>query len=180
MINFTNTARAGALAVGALLGASLFTTSANATFVTLNPSGSSNLGTQGSFLTDNATHTNNAVIAIDGAGGFVENGFFRLLAFQNGGSSVTSGLCSTNSCAAGSYNIYGQFTATGNAVTGQLTSLTFTLKGDPGANNTFPTTGLGIGGTGDDITLATGSLIPGANIAVIFPPFENPTGLTLL
>jgi hypothetical protein len=175
MINLTNTARAGAFAVSALLGATLFTSAADATIVTLNPSGSSPaLSAQGNFNTDNATIADNATITFDAAGNFTETGFFRVTSFNIGGNAQTSGVTQT-------YNVYGTFTATGTGgVLGSVNSLTFTLFGDAGANNTFPIAGTAIGGTGDDITLGTGSLIPGpGNVAIVLPPFSNPTGLTL-
>ena len=175
MINFTTTARAGAFAISALLGASIYTTAADAALVTLNPSLSTPaLSAQGAFQTDNATIADNATVVFDGAGNFTETGFFRITSFNIGGDAQTSGVTST-------YNIYGTFTATGTGgVLGTVQTLTFTLFGDPGANNTFPVTGTGITGTGDDITLGTGSLIPGAgNVAIVLPPFSNPTGLTL-
>jgi hypothetical protein len=178
MINFTNTARAGAFAVSALLGATMFGGMADAApTVTLNPSGNPVLSaSNSSFTTDNATISNNATVTFDAAGNFVETGFFRVTSWNVGGSPVSGTGIQTN------YNVYGTFTATGTGgALGAITSLTFTLKGDPGADTTFPSTGQTLGGnTGNDVTLGTGSLIPGAgNIALVLPPFSNPTGLTL-
>lgn len=174
MINFTNTARAGAFAVSALLGASIYTSAADAAIVTLNPSGSSpSLSAQGNFNTDNATIANNAVVTFDAAGNFTETGFFRVTSFNIGGNAQASGVTQ-------SYNIYGTFTATGTGgVLGSVQTLTFTLFGDPGANNSFPVNGTTITGTGDDVKLGSGTLIPGTNTAIVLPPFNNPGGLTL-
>ena len=162
------------VAVSALLGATIYTSQADAALVTLNPSASNGpLSANTSFQTDNATIANNATVTFDAAGNFVETGFFRITSFNIGGSAQASGVTST-------YNIYGTFTATGvqGGLAGVVNSLTFTLFGDPGANNSFPAAGTVIGGTGDDITLGSGSLLaPG--ISIIIPPFNNPTGLTL-
>lgn len=163
------------VAISALLGATIYTSQADAALVTLNPSASNGpLSGNTSFQTDNATIANNATVTFDGVGNFVETGFFRITAFNVGGSSVAGTGIQT------AYNIYGTFTATGfqGGLGGVVTSLTFTLFGDPGANNTFPVAGTTILGTGDDITLGSGSLTaPG--VSIIIPPFNNPTGLTL-
>lgn len=163
------------VAVSALLGATIYTSQADAALVTLNPSASNGpLSGNTSFQTDNATIANNAVVTFDAAGNFVETGFFRITAWNVGGSGVAGTGIQT------AYNVYGTFTATGfqGGLGGVVTSLTFTLFGDPGANNAFPAAGTAIGGTGDDITLGSGSLLaPG--VSIIIPPFSNPTGLTL-
>jgi hypothetical protein len=163
------------VAISALLGATIYTSQADAALVTLNPSGANPpLSGNTSFQTDNATIANNAVVTFDAAGNFTETGFFRVTAWNVGGSGVAGTGITT------AYNVYGTFTATGfqGGLGGVVTSLTFTLFGDPGANNSFPVAGTVIGGTGDDITLGSGSLLaPG--VSIIIPPFNNPTGLTL-
>jgi hypothetical protein len=164
------------VAVSALLGATIYASQADAALVTLNPSGSSPaLSAQGNFNTDNATIANNATVVFDAAGNFTETGFFRVTSFNIGGAAQASGVTST-------YNIYGTFTATGTGgAIGALTSLTFTLFGDPGADTTFPVAGTTVTDVdADDITLGSGSLIPGpGNVAIVIPPFNNPSGLTL-
>jgi PEP-CTERM motif len=164
------------VAVSALLGATMYVSQADAALVTLNPSASSPaLAGIGSFQTDNATIADNAVVTFDGAGNFVETGFFRITSWNVGGSAVGGTGIGT------AYNVYGTFTATGfqGGLGGVVTSLTFTLFGDPGADTVFPVAGTTITDTdGDDFALGSGSLLaPG--VSIIIPPFNNPTGLTL-
>jgi hypothetical protein len=180
MKNFATLARVGAVAASAMIGATVYAGSALALNVTLNPNGSVPplTGPGSSFTADSATASNNAQITISPGGAFTETGFFRVSQFDLGGSSVTTPGLNTP----GGYSIYGTFTATGIQAgpVGVVTSLTFTLFGDPGNNNTYPVSGLVVGGTGDDVALGTGTLVPGSGIAIVILGGDgDPNGLTL-
>jgi hypothetical protein len=135
--------------------------------VTLNPQASlpQLSATQGPFTATNATIRDNAHIAIDAFGNFVETGIFQFVTFDSG----TNGLQT-------SYNILGSFIATGSGgFNGTVTSFNFTLIGDPGADTLFPTIGTTFGGnTANDFTLATGSIIGTGTAIVVNPGSTNP------
>jgi hypothetical protein len=161
--------RIAAVTVSALLGATLYATQADATLITLNPNGASPSLGNPQFQTDNATIGDNATVHFNSNGTFIEQGIFKITAFNIGLTTQASGVGTA-------YNLYGTFTATGAGFpTGTVTGLTFTLFADPGANTVFPLTGTTLGGTtGDDFALGSGSLV-GTGVATVNTSFPFST-----
>jgi hypothetical protein len=153
--------RIAAVTVGALLGATLYATHADASLITLNPNGAVPPLGNGPFQTDNATIGDNAVVTFNNLGQFTETGIFKITAFNIGLTTQASGVGTA-------YNLYGTFTATGAGFpNGTVTGLSFTLFADPGANSIFPASGTTIGGTtGDDFALGSGNLV-GTGVATV-------------
>jgi len=105
---------------------------------------------------------------------FVEHGFLPFATFDPG-NFTPAGL--NGSSGANPYGLYISFQGSGNISgsaslqTGSFSSLTYTVFGDPGYNDTFDNFDAGhqvfCVGCGDDIVLGSGTLLPGGSNTVI-------------
>jgi hypothetical protein len=134
---------------------------------TLNPAGDGLTGT--AFTADNIITSDFSTVRLTGAS-FSDSGFLGVQSFQLNGTTLPAGGLNTT------YGLFFQFTGTGtitaaNPATtptvGQFTSLSYTLFGYNGPAATFgfdasdnPMTSVA---PGSRVTLATGTLLPGAN-----------------
>jgi hypothetical protein len=147
------------------------------------PSLTTNAGT---IVADTMQGQISSIITITNTGGVftgTETGVFNVTGMTNGGTTLnTVQLADLNSGLSDTWNLYFQFSATTTGSTflvnnQPLTTFNFTLWGDPLGTTTWDTAGNITGGQGNDVTLATGSLIVGA-VGLTAPPF-NPS-LTVL
>jgi hypothetical protein len=171
LVNKLKSALIAAAAAGAMLmGPGVTTASAVPVSMTWNPS-NVGLSTEGQFTFNNITTQDYSSIFLSpgGAPGTVNStdaGFLPLVAFNNPGPQFIAGLDGNPGATA--FGLYLSFTGTDVATctsagncTGQFTSLTYQLMGDPGYNTTFGFAANGTAvanGTGTDILLASGSL----------------------
>src|SRR5882672_9254449 len=155
-----------------LAAATIGSSSADATQIfTWNPSGSiPPLSTAGPFTADSFTLGDFAHVHITSSGAFTEDGYLKIKAFQLGAPTVaTPGL--NGAAGATAYELYFQFTATGNMnswagcvgggfCSGAFTSLSYTMFGDVGGTANFGFSGLNpiVSPAGVPVTLATGTL----------------------
>ena len=172
--------RSLSLAAVAVVAATAFVSTANAAQITLVPS-AAGLGTApNSFTADSLGLRDYATVALTGstAGGgstFSESGFLNVTGFSLGNASINPPGLDTGG--AGSYSLYFMFSGTGaqssgnlgaggGVITGQFSSLSFSLIGVDGLATFTPDsgssngTGFDVNGTtGSAVTLATGTLV---------------------
>jgi hypothetical protein len=149
---------------------------------TWNPSGAG-LSTAGQFTADNITVSDYAVIDVPAnptaAGAVKESGFLRFTAFALNGSSIADPAGFNGQGGATPYQLYISFTATGHLspagpglLIGAFDTLSFSLFGDPGANDVFSVDLANniatASNTAGDVLLANGVLDGGVNQAIIF------------
>ncbi len=178
--------RAAALGVCLLVGSGVAAVAAPFTF---NPSGASPaLSTAGPFTADDIIFSQYSSINI-ASGAFDESGILRVANFQsNGLPLLPPGFSSTAGATA--YGLYFTFSATGTisgstgGSQGNFSTLAVTLRGDVGNDNGAINVTQGgatfTGNTGNDVTLATGTLISGtvgllANTAAPSPAQPSPS-----
>lgn len=148
--------------------------------------------TTGPFSFNNATIQDYSSLYLTPTGSntfaVTELGFVPFVAFTNGATNTTPPALN-NSSNASPFGIYGAFTSTSSLTCtgtsaancmGTISSLNFTLKGDPGYNTGFsfsPTTGnpVATDPTSTDFTLASGVL---ANCGAPSPTCQNQVGLS--
>jgi len=167
------------IALGIVAGG-LFASAASAALqnITVSPTGAS-LSTNAPDFTFNGIRTSDfSSINLTSSGAnsftFTEHGFLPLATFDPG-NFTPNGL--NGSGTANPYGLYLSFTGSGSISgspglqTGSFSTLSYSLLGDPGFNDTFDNFDAGHQvfciGCGDDVTLANGTLLPGGTNTVI-------------
>lgn len=170
------------VAVGSAVAAPVLVT------ITASPSGAG-LSNAANFQFDGIRTSDFSSINLTATGGgnytFTEEGFLPFASFDPG-NFTPPGLNGT--AMATPYGLYIAFTAAGtlstiapNTLQGVFSNINFTLKGDPGFNDTFNNFDtqhqVHCTGCGDDITLASGGLFPGGTNQALIGNSTSPNPL---
>jgi len=173
------------IALGIVAGA-LFASAASAALqdVTVSPAGAG-LSSNAPNFTFNGIRTSDfSSINLTQSGSgftFTEHGFLPLATFDPG-NFTPNGL--NGSGTANPYGLYLSFTGTGSISgtpslqTGSFSTLSYSLFGDPGFNDTFDNFDAShqvfCNGCGDDVALASGTLLPGGSNTVVLANANQP------